>query len=127
MGGSETNITRRVSFNHPESGQLISTAVPLGNMNAEIMDIGFTRATACKPETGGCDAIYKRFRFAETVPLGEHWRHKYLIDLDGMGYSARSMAFLASGSALLKATVYREFYTDWIQPWYALNSLIMAF
>ncbi|GJJ14704.1 hypothetical protein Clacol_008971 [Clathrus columnatus] len=117
MAGSESNITRRVLFKDPKSKQLVSADASLGSINNEIMDVGFTRATACKPETGGCDAIYKRFRFAETVPLGEHWRHKYLIDLDGMGYSARSMAFLASGSALLKSTVYREFFTDWIQPW----------
>lgn len=118
MAGSESKITRRVTLKYPESGQLISVPVPLDSLNSDIMDVGFTRATACKPENGGCDRIYKQFRFAQTVPLGEHWAHKYLIDLDGMGYSARSMAFLASGSALLKSTVYREFFTDWIQPWY---------
>lgn len=117
MAGSESNISRSVTLEHPESGQFISVSVPLDGLNSEIMDVGFTRATACKPENGGCDHIYERFRFAQTVPLGAHWAHKYLIDLDGMGYSARSMAFLTSGSALLKSTVYREFFTDWIQPW----------
>jgi hypothetical protein len=36
----------------------------------------------------------KDHRFADAVPMGENWRHKYLIDLDGMGYSARLFALV---------------------------------
>ncbi|KAG8991784.1 capsule-associated protein CAP1 [Tulasnella sp. 427] len=59
----------------------------------------------------------KDHRFADAVPLGEHWKYKYLIDFDGMGYSARLFAFLMSESAVIKSTVYKEFFSDWIQPW----------
>jgi len=34
-----------------------------------------------------------------------------------MGYSGRFFAFLASDSVPVKATVYSEFFSDWIQPW----------
>lgn len=34
-----------------------------------------------------------------------------------MGYSGRFMAFMASDSAVIKSTVYKEYFTDWIQPW----------
>jgi hypothetical protein len=59
----------------------------------------------------------KDHRFADAVPLGENWKHKYLIDIDGMGYSARLFALLKSESAVLKSTVYTEFMSEWIQPW----------
>lgn len=59
----------------------------------------------------------KEHRFAEYVPLGEHWKYKWLVDFDGMGYSARVFALLASESAVVKSTIYREFWSDWIQPW----------
>ena len=39
------------------------------------------------------------------------WRsYKYLIGLDGISYSARSMALLASDSAVIKSTVYKEYF-----------------
>jgi len=56
-------------------------------------------------------------RFADAVQLTDHWKYKYLIDLDGQSYSAHFLAFMASQSAVLKSTVYREFFSDWIQPW----------
>jgi hypothetical protein len=59
-------------------------------------------------------------RFSSAVFLTDHWKYKYLIDVDGMSYSAHFLAFMASESAVMKATVYREFFSDWIQPWYAV-------
>lgn len=58
-------------------------------------------------------------RFGDAVPLSEHWKHKYLIDVDGMGYSARLFAFLMSESAVIKSTIYKEWFDGWIQPWSA--------
>ncbi|GJJ14707.1 hypothetical protein Clacol_008974 [Clathrus columnatus] len=117
-GQSSSNATRLIVFaDPPGSEHFISAEIPLHDMNEELMDTAFTKAVGCKGFPGGCDGMSKHYRFANPVPLGEHWRHKYLIDFDGMGYSARAMAFLESESALVKATVYREFYSDWIQPW----------
>jgi len=93
----------------------ISTTVPAKDVNNEIMDMAFVSAVGSYP--GGEDELRKVHRFAGSVPLGKHWSYKYLIDLDGMSYSARFMAFLASDSAALKSTLYKEFFSDWIQPW----------
>lgn len=86
------------------------------------MNTAFTKAVGCGGFPGGCEGMQRHYRFSKHVPMGELWRHKYLLDVDGMGYSARVMALLASDSAVLKATVYREFFTEWIQPWYELLS-----
>lgn len=118
MATGQSNATRSVVFaDPPGSDYFISAEVPQHEVNEELMDTAFTKAVGCQGFPGGCNGMSRYYRFASPVPLAEHWKYKYLIDFDGMGYSARAMAFLASGSALVKATVYREFYSDWIQPW----------
>lgn len=101
----------------PGTDHFIETKLPIGQLNADMMDVAFTKAVGCVQYPGGCDGMRKDHRFADAVPLGENWRHKYLIDLDGMGYSARLFSLLASESAVLKTTVYTEFFSDWIEPW----------
>ncbi|OJA14308.1 hypothetical protein AZE42_01569 [Rhizopogon vesiculosus] len=97
------------------SGNFIATAVPAGKLNSDIMDTAFTASTGAYP--GGEDALRKSHRFAPAVPLGQHWAYKYLIDLDGMAYSGRFLALLSSESTVIKSTIWREFFSDWLQPW----------
>jgi len=113
---SETNRTV-VFADPPGTNRYVQAKVPVGALNEDFTDVAFTKAVGCVNYPTGCEGMQRDHRFAEAVQLGEHWRHKYLIDVDGMGYSARFFAFLASESAVIKATVYREFYSDWIQPW----------
>ena len=101
----------------PTSKNFIEADIPMKHLNDKMMDLAFVKAVGCTQYAGGCDGMRKDHRFADPVPLGENWRHKYLIDIDGMGYSARLFALLMSESAVLKTTVYREFFSDWIQPW----------
>ncbi|KAG6336178.1 hypothetical protein ID866_2916 [Astraeus odoratus] len=96
-------------------GTYISTTVPAAKLNQDIMDVAFVNVVGSYP--GGEAALRATHRFADSVPLGRHWSYKYLIDLDGMGYSGRFMALMASDSAVIKSTVYREFFSDWIEPW----------
>jgi hypothetical protein len=116
---TEHNVT--ITFPAPSSGpvptQYLSAQVPLGTLNEEIMDTAFVAAVDAYNYPGGHDAMTRELRRADAVPLGAHWAYKYLVDLDGMSYSGRFLAFLASDSAVLKATVYREYFEDWIEPW----------
>lgn len=121
MATAPTNATKSVVFaNPPGSKNYVKAEVPLQAMNDDLMDTAFTKAVGCDEFPGGCEGMMQHYRFTKTVPLSEHWKHKYLVDFDGMGYSARAMAFLASESVMVKSTVYREFFSDWIQPWYVL-------
>ena|ERR1700761_8261257 len=124
MASDQSYTNRSVTFAWPPSSpsEFITVDVPIRDLNDELMDAGFTKAVGCTQYPGGCEALERDYRFAEAVPLGAHWRHKYLVDFDGMGYSARLFAFLASDSAVIKSSVYKEFFSDWIQPWYALFS-----
>lgn len=124
---SDTNKTV-VFADPPGTNNFVAAPVPIGELNLDVMDVAFTKAVGCTQYPGGCDGMRKDHRFADAVPLGENWKHKYLIDIDGMGYSARLFALvcapgplahwqLKSESAVLKSTVYTEFMSEWLQPW----------
>ncbi|KAJ2916229.1 hypothetical protein MD484_g4192, partial [Candolleomyces efflorescens] len=113
---SETN--RTVTFaDPPGSNRFVAASVPVAQLNEEVMDTAFVKAVSAEAYPGGESALKKLHRFANSVHLGRHWAFKYLVDLDGVGYSGRFMAYLASDSVPLKATVYKEFFSDWIEPW----------
>ncbi|KAJ7780257.1 capsular associated protein [Mycena maculata] len=90
------------------TGAYTTVPVPLGALNADVMDTAFVKEVV---PLGG------EHRIGDSVELGVGWGYKYLLDLDGMGYSGRFMAFLASDSVPIKATVYDEYFNDWIEPW----------
>lgn len=89
----------------------------MNDLNDEIMDVAFVKAVDFYNYPGGYEGYVADHRFDEGVFLGDHWRRKFLVDLDGMSYSGRFFAFLESDSAVIKSSVYREFYSDWLQPW----------
>ena len=117
MASDKSETNRTVLVTNPNSTGFVPVSVPIGQLNEEIMDTAFVKVTGEYP--GGLSALMAAHRFASSVPLGKHWSYKYLVDMDGMSYSGRFLAFLASDSVPLKATVYDEFFSDWIQPWYA--------
>ncbi|KZT26069.1 glycosyltransferase family 90 protein [Neolentinus lepideus HHB14362 ss-1] len=118
MASDRSRTEHTVVFLDPSgSGEYLSTVVPASALNEELMDVAFTTAVDKNNYPGGLATMQKELRFSDPVPLGEHWSHKYLVDFDGMSYSGRFMAFLASDSAVVKSTVYQEFFSDWIQPW----------
>ncbi|EKM56638.1 glycosyltransferase family 90 protein [Phanerochaete carnosa HHB-10118-sp] len=117
---SDLSMTNRTILfaDPPGSTTYTFTEVPTAVLNREVMDVAFVKLVGSFNFPGGPDALLRDHRFDEGgVNLGDHWKHKYLVDIDGMGYSGRFLSFLESDSAVLKATVYREFFEEWIQPW----------
>jgi hypothetical protein len=101
MTTDHSDANKTVVFAEPPgTNNFISASVPVGELNEDIMDVAFTKAVGCTQYPGGCDGMRKEHRFADAVPLGENWRHKYLIDIDGMGYSARLFALVRVASPL---------------------------
>ncbi|KAJ7489099.1 capsular associated protein [Mycena latifolia] len=91
---------------HP--GTYTTVPVPLPALNADVMDAAFVKEVV---------PVGPEHRMGDSVELGVGWGYKYLLDLDGMGYSGHFMAYLASDSVPVKATVYDEYFTGWIEPW----------
>jgi len=119
MASDESTANRTIVFaDPPGSNDYVYTQVPMSALNAEMMDVAFVKVVDSFNYPGGIGALIRDHRFDDGgVNLGDHWRHKYLVDIDGMGYSGRFFSFLESDSAVMKATVYREFFEQWVQPW----------
>ena len=119
MTSDKSENERTVVFeNPPGSSNFTYAKIPTRKLNEEIMDIAFVKVVDSFNYPGGIGALMKDHRFDDGgVNLGDHWKHKYLVDMDGMGYSGRFFSFLESDSAVMKATVYKEFFEGWIQPW----------
>lgn len=99
MTSDQSDVEKNVVFaDPPGTNNFVSADVPIAQLNADMMDVAFTKAVGCTQYPGGCDGMRKDHRFADAVPLGENWRHKYLIDIDGMGYSARLFALVRNNS-----------------------------
>ena len=97
------------------SSSLVSVSAPGPRINEYVTDV----ALACDPQLGEC-AEQERLGYKVVVPgpLSEGWKHKYLLDLDEVGLSPRFPAFMESKSAVVKASVQKEFWQDWIVPWH---------
>lgn len=96
MASDTANLNKTVVFaDPPGTDNFIAAPVPVSGLNEDMMDVAFTKAVGCTQYPGGCDGMRRNHRFADTVPLGENWRHKYLIDVDGMGYSARLFSLVS--------------------------------
>lgn len=69
---------------------------------------------------GGKDCTTQNAEFAPLVPptdFQSHWSYRYLLDLDGAGFSGRFLPFLASRSLPFKAALFREWYDSRLTPW----------
>ncbi|KAL4256465.1 Protein O-Glucosyltransferase/Glycosyltransferase 90 [Pleurotus pulmonarius] len=49
--------------------------------------------------------------------IKEAGSYKYVLDVDGNGWSGRFKRLITSNSLVFKATIYPEWYSDRIQPW----------
>lgn len=125
LASDQSSANRTVVFaDPPGSTNYIYADVPAAALNDEVMDVAFVKVVGAENFPGGHDAFVQLHRVDDGgVNLGDHWKHKYIVDLDGMGYSGRFFSFMESDSAVMKATVYREFFSDWIQPWCAYACL----
>ncbi|KXS94982.1 hypothetical protein AC578_9482 [Pseudocercospora eumusae] len=68
----------------------------------------------------GRDCEDQAREFAPLVPpsdFQDHWKYKYLLDLDGAGFSGRFLPFLQSKSLPFKAALFREWWDDRVTPW----------
>ncbi|MBW0550226.1 hypothetical protein O181_089941 [Austropuccinia psidii MF-1] len=88
----------------------------LAQLNQKLMDTSFSgRAVQCDPET--CQHLSQIINFAPTMGLDESYQYKYLIDLDGNGWSGRFHRLMSTNSIVLKSTIFPEWYADRVQPW----------
>lgn len=82
--------------------------------NSTLFDVAFTAAIQC--DDPDCTDMQNSYPFKPRSALDENFKHKYLLDIDGNTFSGRFVPFLHSGSLVFKATVFTEYFRDWLQP-----------
>ncbi|KAK7052187.1 beta-1,2-xylosyltransferase 1 [Favolaschia claudopus] len=85
-------------------------------LNPGIMDVAFAGdPLMCDPET--CKLLQKMFPWRRRQSVQEAGDYKYVIDVDGNGWSGRFKRLITSNSLVFKSTIYPEWYIDRIAPW----------
>ncbi|MCJ1313773.1 hypothetical protein MMC25_007453 [Agyrium rufum] len=79
------------------------------------LDVSLVQIVRC----GGpdCDEQEREFGLASPSDFQSHWQYKYLLDLDGAGFSGRFLPFLQSRSLPFKAGIFREWWEGRITAW----------
>ncbi|GAA6063769.1 hypothetical protein JCM10212_006265 [Sporobolomyces blumeae] len=83
----------------------------------EFLDIKFQgRAQQCgTPEM--CQKFEQEFEWDGYMSEAQQNEYKYVIDVDGNGWSGRFHRLMSSNSLVLKSTIFPEWYADRVQPW----------
>ena len=82
--------------------------------NDSRMDVRFVDFVQCSPEA--CAAMEARYGRAARAPEEAAWAHKYVMILDGNTFSSRLMRTLRSGSLVLRAGLFREWFDERLEP-----------
>ncbi|KIR74135.1 hypothetical protein I310_01732 [Cryptococcus deuterogattii CA1014] len=78
------------------------------------LDVGLSGGpTQCNVEDGTCDAMAKEIDFKDRVSKEDGIKYKYVIDVDGNGWSSRFRRLLQGNNVVFKSTLY-----DMLIPWY---------
>jgi len=97
-----------------KTAALTSTLASAETINQAVVDI----AMACDPVLGECAHLRSQgYRIEAPAPLSEAWKHKFVLDLDEVGFSPKFSALMESNSAVIKSSIQREFWREWAQPW----------
>ncbi|KAF2858694.1 glycosyltransferase family 90 protein [Piedraia hortae CBS 480.64] len=66
-----------------------------------------------------CPSQFNHFKpFSPPIDFQAHWQYKFLLDLDGAGFSGRFLPFMRSRSLPFKAALLREWWDDRLTPWW---------
>jgi hypothetical protein len=85
-------------------------------INDKFMDVSFSGVPAqCDEET--CEIMSKTIDFAPTMGLEDQNQYRYLMDVDGNGWSGRFHRLLSTNGVVLKSTIFPEWYQERIIPW----------
>lgn len=66
---------------------------------------------------GDCDQQQEEMKMGPRVEFQSHWNYRYLVDLDGAGFSGRFLPFLKSHSLPMKTGLFRQWFDTRITSW----------
>ncbi|KAL5501707.1 hypothetical protein ACEPAH_8967 [Sanghuangporus vaninii] len=87
-------------------------------VNRALMDVSFSGpVTGCEGIV--CDTMASQLSWSSHVPSDAHGagRYKYVLDVDGNGWSNRFRRLMSSNALVFKSTLFPEWWTDRAQAW----------
>ncbi|BGO99711.1 hypothetical protein NBRC10513v2_003939 [Rhodotorula toruloides] len=102
-----------------ENDVMRSVEVPNYRLNPLFLDTGMVGPPVqCVKEDGTCDKMFEVFQgYDKRVSFDRASLYKFVLDVDGNSWSGRFRRLMLSNAAVVKATVFPEFWTDWAIPW----------
>ncbi|OXG71060.1 hypothetical protein C352_01166 [Cryptococcus neoformans CHC193] len=89
------------------------------NLVDKWLDVGLSGGpTQCNVEDGTCAVMAEEIDFKDRVNKQESLKYKYMIDVDGNGWSSRFRRLLQGNNVVFKSTLYPEWFHDMLIPWY---------
>ncbi|KAJ7227400.1 glycosyl transferase family 90-domain-containing protein [Mycena pura] len=104
----------------PTGEQALPVGMPQEVSRARFVNALLDVAFAGKPvncEGIRCTVLEEMFEWRAPHDLPKAGKYKYVLDVDGNGWSSRFKRLMNSGSLIFKATGYPEWFTDRIAPW----------
>ncbi|KAI5476937.1 glycosyltransferase family 90 protein [Pseudohyphozyma bogoriensis] len=87
------------------------------NLASQFFDIKFFgKPEQCNDEIA-CAKFQKEFQWDTWLDAEDQNLYKYILDVDGNGWSGRFHRLMSLNSVILKSTIFPEWYQDHIQPW----------
>ncbi len=107
------------------AGKVKEVKVGVKEMNEAFLDTSLSGAPVqCDPRT--CKIMEQEIAFKPTMGLEEAYEYKYVMDVDGNGWSGRFHRLMSMKAMVLKSTLFPEWYSDRIQPWVHYVSLVLS-
>ncbi|KAK8858698.1 hypothetical protein IAR55_002927 [Kwoniella newhampshirensis] len=72
----------------------------------------------CLEEDGTCEAMRTEIQWAPRQRGEELNRHKFLLDIDGNGWSGRFRKLMSTNSVVVKMTMFTEWFQPHLIPWF---------
>ncbi|KAJ7584213.1 glycosyl transferase family 90-domain-containing protein [Mycena floridula] len=91
-------------------------SISKSSLNPALFDIGFSGDPLCA-SASVCQALQKMFTWTRKMLFSEAIVYRYVLDVDGNGWSGRFKRLMTSKAVVFKSTVYPEWYMERIAPW----------
>ncbi|GAA5838080.1 hypothetical protein JCM9279_004120 [Rhodotorula babjevae] len=98
-------------------GPVVEHTAPASEFADAYLDVLFSGGPAQCGDEATCAEIEREFEWAGYMSEAEQNEYKYILDVDGNGWSGRFHRLMSTNSLILKSTVFPEWYSDRIQPW----------
>ncbi|KAK6496048.1 F-actin-capping protein subunit beta [Arthrobotrys musiformis] len=86
------------------------------NINkTDLFDVGMTAYIQC--DWTVCEAMREAFGLPPRAGKGDSYKYKFVMDMDGNGYSGRFYRLLRSNSVVFKQTLVEQWHDDRVFPW----------